>query len=328
MTKKRTFALTLCVSSAFVVVTVAPVLADAGTVVAQQIEKARRNQPADLDDLDRVQAQPPTEVLTELRKYMRDSSKGVREEVTSLARLVAWKHAARGVRQQAARLILDMLLADADNDVRLLAVNGLVRLFLRADFSDRMRQEINQLVQQLDQLGPAIDLRENIILLAGVADVRTAAPRLRQLANGGSWPAQLALARLGDPLTIHYVIDRLEGVKDEVKRVRRLDKDLAFIRQPEAVEIILKYLFSDKSTPASPPDVGSVRYSYYAAEALGEIIEGFPTGIANTEAGIARARQWVTQQLAPQPAAATNQQSPATAQATRSGGVANLKIKR
>ncbi len=164
------------------------------------------------------------------------------------------------------------------------------------------------------------------MLLAGIAEVRSAAPRLHQLANGGSWSAQLALARMGDPMAIRYVIDRVENSKDEVRRVTRALDDLAFIRQPEAVEVIIKYLFSDKSTPASPPDVGSVRYAYYAAKALEEIIEGFPAWIANTEAGVARARHWITQQLAPQPAA--GQQTPATAQATRSGGVANLKIKR
>ncbi len=318
MTRKLAPTLALCLLIVLTAATSTPVGADVSQAVAEHIENERRGRGTPYD---KIKAEPPAQVLAELRKYLRDPADGARLEVVGLASVVGSKHPQRGVQQQAARLVLDVALGDADYGVRDFALSRLHRFFSHDAFKDDMRRDIHRALQQKN-------LNGYLVQVAGIAEVRSAAPRLRQLANAGSWSAQLALARMGDPMAIRYVIDRVEGSKDEVRRVRSLLDSLAYIRQPEAVEVIIKYLFSDKSTPASPPDVGSVPYSYYAVRLLEEIIEGFPTGIANTEAGIVRARQWITQQLAPQPAAAAGQPAPATAQATRSGGVANLKIKR
>ncbi len=330
--RRTLLALTLCawaVSPTFAVApvvadaaqAVAPVVADAAQAVAEEMEEARRHKGSFHE---KVSAASPLEVLAELRKYINDPDKRVRIRALDLAGWVSHqKHTTRNVRQQAIRFFLDVASTNLDGDTRDDAVRSLTG-FSRADFTGQMRQEIYQLLQK----SPS----GNLALLAGVADVRAAAPQLRKLADSGNWNAQLALARMGDPMAIQYVIAKVEGVEN---RPGRLDKPLhylAFIRQPQAVEVLLKYLFSDERTAPSPPDVGSSPHASFAFDELKGIIEGFPDGIAGRDVLIARARQWVAQQvaqqIAPQPAATAGQQAPATIQTTRSGGVANLKIKR
>ncbi len=143
--RRTLLALTLCAWAVSPTFAAAPVVADASQVAAEHLEKARKNQPPGFDDFDKIVAQPPGQMLAELRKYMRDPHKEVRDRVLWLAGWVAKKHSAPAVRQQVARLSLDVFLSDPDDYVRSSAIRGLGGgFFQRADFMGQMRQDIHR----------------------------------------------------------------------------------------------------------------------------------------------------------------------------------------
>jgi hypothetical protein len=239
-----------------------------------------------------------------VRKYLRDPDKEVRGHAAAIARMVAHRHPALEIRREAMRMNLDVMQTDPDPMLRADIAKTLAQSSLRDDFTDEMRQEIAALVQKPDHLTAGTYLGEQVILLAGVADAQSATPRLRQLAGKGSFSAQLALARLGDPAATQYVIGKVESAGSRLGHFEKPLHYLAFTRQPAAVAVIIKYLFIEgSSTPSF--DTGSVPFALDAARALDGVVEGFPSTLAFGDT-VARSREWVTKQ----------------------GGVANLKIRR
>jgi hypothetical protein len=289
MKRQFTFTLALCALGAFRGLAAQPV-ADAAHEVMQLMEDARHNKVPPLRDS--VLSAPPAQVLAELRKYMHDPDKRVRYRIPFIASSVGHEHGQ--VRRQTIDFLLELATANPSDLVAEASIETLTS-FSTGDFTTPQRQQIQELLSG----SPT----EKLLLLAGVAEVRAAAPQLRQWADKGRWPAQLSLARMGDPNAVTAVISTVEGTTDERRRLAMLD-DLAFIRQPEAVAVLLEYLFSDKRTIALPPDVGSVGYAYRALSPLGTAVEGFP--VYDVKGSIERVRQWVLEQ----------------------GGAAKLKIKR
>ncbi len=258
----------------------------------------------------------PGKVLAELKKYANHPDKKVRARTFDLAWRVLKRSAERGTRQQALRHMLSIVVSDPDPLTARSSSESLVAraaLDLRAaDFTGEMRQWIHGMVQQKHPY-PA-DL-----LLAGIADVQSAKPRLNELARepalpgqtgwtNEKWAAHLALARMGDAAATRLCIQKVAGVTSEVQRVTLALQDIAYIRQPEAVAVLVEYLFSEKRLPSLDGEPGG-KYAQRALEHLTEMLEDFP--VKNKEFGysnadIEQARQWITQQ----------------------GGAAKLKIKR
>ena len=155
--------------------------------------------------------------------------------------------------------------------------------------------------------------RREVILLAGIANLTDQIPRLAALrmsdehyaalANEDGvvpalldevgWNARLALARLGSREDIQFCIDHIEAITDrEVLVMARLG-DYGYIRQPETIALLQKYLESDEIIVEGGDDVPRTGTSWYARRILAEILEGFPaTG------SLAEARAWMRAQTA------------------------------
>ena len=264
--------------------------ADVMQDVATYMNNIRSHVPANFAPLRNA---PPLEVLAELRKYANDPDRSVRSSATGIASGFSLRYADPKVRRQAAQLLVDSGVSDPDPGLARHAAQDLLD-FNRADFTDEMRQVINQALTT--DPTPAFE----VVLLAGVADVKAAEGRLRQMVREGSWTAQLALARMGDKAAIANVLARANAVTapeipvaangmaiaadgtktyDATRKsyeIVKLVQDLAYVRQPEVVEFLLSELFSDKVLPGNGSDVPGGRYASLVADELDGVIVGFP----------------------------------------------------
>ena len=134
---------------------------------------------------------------------------------------------------------------------------------------------------------------KNLILLIGVADMQTEMDRLQAIIDqvdeplrykakskqwiGGAITALKARARMGDKDAIQRCISLVDSETDEEYKVLVLLKEIEYIRQPEAVEYIKQFLYSDIVPPRRSPDTVVTPYSRRAATNLEKMIVGFPT---------------------------------------------------
>jgi len=132
------------------------------------------------------------------------------------------------------------------------------------------------------------------ILLVGLVDMKTEMGRLQDVADSVNEPSKIvgsriwkshrnvfaalqALARMGDKNAIDRCIAIVDSETDEFLKVSVLLSSIAYIRQPEAVEYIKKYLYSYKWDPYAGPCVIGISYTERAAQYLEKMIVGFPT---------------------------------------------------
>ncbi len=150
--------------------------------------------------------------------------------------------------------------------------------------------------------------RTYVMLLSGLADLQDQIPRLKELRAEEAdyavavadtsdaltylnivrgWQARLALARLGSQEDIAHCIEKIEAAPDAYIQVRQLLPYYGYIRQPEVIPILQRYLERDDVI-----DEGYTPAGRYAQKILEEIVEGFP---AKTD--LATARAWMRAQM-------------------------------
>lgn len=135
-----------------------------------------------------------------------------------------------------------------------------------------------------------------VIEICGIADMKEELPRLKELTideieysksndpfekvypfyltNG--WEARLARARMGIKEDIIKCIELSESVKDINERVLRLLPGIGYIRQPEAIEYLKKYLDSDEQLAPLSPGRPGIPVSHYTLRILSESLKNFP----------------------------------------------------
>ncbi len=297
------FCVTAIVCTFLCVLTIMPVMADAAGDVASLMNKVHKGEEVDISA---VEAAPPEQVLAEVPKYLNNSDKSVRMEAVRRISSIATYSPNRDTRKKGMRLLFDVATSHSDPRIAGYAAEGLLN-FSRADFAPEMQGAIYRHLMSHKDAG---EVNPKAILLAGIAGVKASAGRLREFASSSSkgmrWIAQLALARMDDQAAIQVVVTAAKNETDSTKRLESLH-DLAFIRQPEAVGVMVTYLFSDEETPKSDSDAPSTKYAHTAIDYLAEIIENFPPKSGPyMDAYVDTARQWIIEQ----------------------GGTAKLKIKR
>ncbi len=275
----------------------APAVAGVREDVAQQIERKRKGESKGLKDLLKA---PLSEVVTEFRKYANDPDDRIRMYVTDTTTFLAVKSSDRAARRQAAQLVLEVSASDPDLGLASRA-SGKLATFSSADFTPQMRKVIYGFLQR-----PIVFSED--ILLVGVAEVRAAEPKLRERAAKGDWAAHLALARMGDEAEILHVVSEVENEKDAVKKIMRASS-LGYIRQPEGVEVLVRWLFRNDFMFPGEGDIMPTEYASTAMLLLAPIVENGPDfpgsyGVYGIDE-INQMREWIAKK-----------------------GVANLKIKR
>ena len=114
--------------------------------------------------------------------------------------------------------------------------------------------------------------------------------------NRFDFAARMALARMGDTEQGKYVIGKIMEVPEPEVLKHRL-KYLAYIKRPEAVEILIQYLFDD----GTMYDINGLELpkANFVLGTLYKLIEGFPgpAPIDRTfckEEDVTKARNWIT----------------------------------
>lgn len=253
-----------------------------------------------------IRNHPPQEILNALEHLKHTPDRGTRLLIVRLASSVLLRSREYAVRQNVISFLLSMTKDPDEGVVRSTArfLSSAKFNLMRSDFSNEMRDLILELVKH-----PTPD--DQSIRLAGVADVQAAKERIKELATipkgtagvvtwrDPSWPAYVALARLGDRKAIQLVIDMVQADPDEQYRRSALAEDLAYIRQPQTTEVLIEYLFYEGKTPEWKEfgvQMGGIKYASYAVKQLALIIEGFPFAfreLSYTNEEIEKAREWI-----------------------------------
>lgn len=186
-------------------------------------------------------------------------------------------------------------------------------LFLpSANFTDDAKKLIHQLLTA-EKPG-----REEV-LACGVADMKEEMKRLEVLLTGESadenlrrpsgvwwgsiwWASRLARARMGSKSDIKHCIELVESY-EETTRVSNLLHQLSYVRQPEVVELLQKYLNSDKRLPRVKETAPGSLYASYVMAYLAEMLDDFPIknegareSRAYSEKEIKQIREWMSEQ--------------------------------
>lgn len=238
------------------------------------------------------------QILFFLKRYENDPASQVRFRVRTLKAKIASQSKDTLVRQQVVEdYVKDV--SGADQDIVQYAIARLLT-FEQHDFSAKAKKSMLSVFNGLDE-------NHDFILICGTAQLKELIPQLKKLAAGfdrtqegwyatTGWYASLALARIGDAEKIDAIIAAVELELEPVLRVTRLLRYVAYIKQPDGIKLLQKYLESSERLPGlKDPDKG-IEVNQYALEYLARYIDGFPIksqGIGFTKEEIETARAFL-----------------------------------
>jgi hypothetical protein len=194
-----------------------------------------------------------SKAITALAKYCHDSSSLVRHEAYG----ILWQIGISSKKNSERQKVVQMLIEGMDDEEQYVrnAIGRWLLSFQAKDFSETSKDLLHK------QLTVEEPTRE-IILVCGVANMTSELPKLEKLLIDEKkykgpgrwygtigWAARLARARMGSQFDISRCIELVEAEPDPVVRVTHLLKDLAYIRQPESINILQQYLESEERLP-------------------------------------------------------------------------------
>lgn len=243
-------------------------------------------------------------LLPQLEHYRNDASERIRWHVHDLLWSVA-----RGLnpddvvnRQRIVKTLVEGL-EDKSHLVQHV-VSGRLFSFRAKDFSEASKALIHKM-----PMGKNPD--RGVILVCGVANMKSELPRLKELLyvdeptlglpwTSTSWAACKARARMGVQEDINRCIERVEAYPDEIHKIGFLLKNISYIRQPQVVEYLRKYLDSD-TVIITGSKTFPISYARRAAAALSRMLPDFPVpgkadSLSYTKEDIERCRKWMSEQ--------------------------------
>jgi hypothetical protein len=238
-------------------------------------------------------------LLPYLEQYRNDASERVRWHAYALLWFVGKNSDSMPDRQKIVEVLAEGIAKSSPGSVS----RWWLFSFRSKDFSDASKSLIHKMLM-------AKKPKPDVILLCGVADMKSELPRLKEFLIdesdykgpmrdiGRNWAARRARARMGVKEDIKRCIEFVEAYPDEERRVTFLLKDISYVRQPDVVEYLRKYLDSDKEILVGGC-VGTISYAGYAARALAKMLPGFPGSddqVAYSKEKIVHFREWMSKQ--------------------------------
>lgn len=266
------------------------------------MNELRNNDRISIDSKD-ITAGETNTVLEILKSYENDTSPRVRERALTYGWSIAKDNPDPGLRREVVSRLVNGL-NDPDNLVWQHAGEHL-RDFNEKDFTDTTRTVLHQLFIKGDP-----ERINYVIRVIGVANMKEEMDKFGELLidetkidssrlryGSAGWAARLARARMGSKADIAHVIELVDMVPHNITRVTYLLHHIGYIRQPEAIEVLKRYLNSDERLPRVKDTVPGSRYCQYALGLLTQIIEEFPVkrndiGIYS-QSEIDQARKWM-----------------------------------
>lgn len=168
----------------------------------------------------------------------------------------------------------------------------LLEYYQQKDYNPAAKNKLRQRLEEVISNQSRGFYARDIILLVGAADMQTEMDQLQMIINKAEGPLQpfrpspkwhseaftalMARARMGDQDAVQQCISLVDAETDEDFKVSTLLKQIEYIRQPQAVEYIKQYLYSDKKSRDLGPDAIGGPYAYRVTGLLEKMVVGFP----------------------------------------------------
>ena len=225
----------------------------------RQIEPALRSEPALLD------------------AHLADRSERVRERALAMLGTMALRASETSTR----RAVVERLVAAAEDPEPMVyqRAERLLERFDSKDYSDdakaalrevyRAQSRRSRLIKAVGAAGLA-DLADELAVVAAELDYGD-----KRWLYSPAWAATLARARFGLPGDTEAVVQRANGWADRHRLFTRLSYDLAYVRQPQTLEVLRKLLDSNEMTP-NLHGAGRLPLNDYVMDALATVFNDFP----------------------------------------------------
>lgn len=252
----------------------------------------------------------PQQLLALLATYDKDPSSSVRQLAFLYEVRIATLQSRTEIRQEVTNRLVNALV-EPNSNISPHPYRWLL-LFTKDDFNDDTKTMIrNALVKDKPEA--------SIIRICGVADIKEELPRLEKFLIDETaytkdpkmkhfpkwyytlgWSTRLARARMGVKKDIARCIELTETEQDSDERVLRILPDIGYIRQPEAIECLRKYLESNKRLPPVKATAPGELYASRAMHILAESLENYPVKKKEarnyTKEEIDLCRKWMAKQ--------------------------------
>lgn len=258
----------------------------------------------------------PNKILEVLLPYENDSEEFVRRVThRTLVRIANFHPDNKKVRQEVVMRLTESGFNKTDNEA-----TGLLMEFNSRDFNQQSKYLIRK---ALDEAKIQKDTSPSFIRLCGIADMKEELPLLKELLideknyEGGiginksklnwinwisstGWNARLARSRMGVKEDIIKCLELAESIEDPDERVLRILPAIGYIRQPEAIEYLKKYLESNKRLPSETPNTKGSLYALRALHILAACLKNFPVeqkeSRGYTQEELDLCRKWMSEQ--------------------------------
>jgi hypothetical protein len=264
-----------------------------------------------IEDVD-IQKADPNRMLRFLKPYQESGNIAVRSFAYKFEAKTARLHPAGPLREEVAeRLVAALVSADEiDRELHNTYSQLLLDGFKGQDFSKDAKDAI---LTALKENNP----RPGVIAASGAAQMTEALPRLGELLidevelsrkpSGGvskwyftvGWHARLARARIGVKEDVQKCVELVRKVSD-TQALLSLLEDVAYIRQPEAIQCLQRYLEGNLRFPSTNPGAKGEPVASYVVDLLADSLQGFPVEKKRerfySDEDIERAREWMKQQ--------------------------------
>lgn len=260
-----------------------------------------------------IENSDPNKLLNFIHPYTINMDVSVRSLALDIELKVIEFHSSSSIKRSVVKNLVTGLVGKNEIDHQLRWKYGKSLLYFSAnDFNDSTKNAITLAFQDENQ-------NKELLLVIGVAQLTQILPKLNELLLDEmsyrsdpnmrlspkwyyttGWFARLARARIGIKEDITKCIELAEIVKDSNERVLRILPDIGYIRQPEAIEYLKKYLESNKRLHPTTPGLPGELYASQVMHILAESLENFPVKKKEarnyTQEEIDLCRKWMSEQ--------------------------------
>ncbi len=241
---------------------------------------------------------PADDVINALDNYRNSNSKNERFLVQTIAYKILLNNDSHLVRKE----IVDILVDDFIFDEALIRQQASKKLlnFNKNDFNNSHKEKVkfyleNEPIHGLIPVLGVMNLEESKPYLNDIISKGDKSLKAKDWFTSKAWLAHVALARMGEKENIRYCIDRFNTETNEVNKITRVLKDMAYIRNKKTMDILVQVANSEKRLPAMKQGRLGASYADYAVEQILQSVKNpviKPVGSGYTKDQIDSVRNW------------------------------------
>ncbi|MEO1049143.1 MAG: hypothetical protein AAFX87_00865 [Bacteroidota bacterium] len=261
----------------FMLTSIAVQAQDVSALLSEVMENVRLNRYQQIDERPLYDTARANEVLDALAPFLSDSVASVRSKGYRIVKRVGLRVTDQAIRERVVNQLLDGC-QDGSSGVVGISASALTS-FRKADFNQSALEKVRRLLgnktthfDRIIKLAGYLEMTDQINTINGLLATDT-------LLDGQTrWAAHLALARMGVPEEIGWVVGRVSSRPLNDGVVYELLPDLVYIRQAQAVDYLFQVVNSDEQLceSANPESDEKIACGYRVMEYLAGMLEGFP----------------------------------------------------